>query len=244
MFTESIYDILATLLLIAAGVCYKGAYTLAQKQKLFAAKLDAHLTYWETRLFGDADKQKIFFGDGKMQALREVLLMISAKEKNAWQEIPRIKYQVYQEIEGNYKEHHEDSLIEEAAMLQEQVEIFPEGISFLHRQAEASIQNILNGNLFISDNEVGTLGYFYVRTCFRLKMNIVTFLKEEMQRNALMTSDDQKFRDRIKPTYFSSNWRMRLILVDMNILSDKVKPLEDRTVHRMAWRNLWGKPAD
>lgn len=241
MFADLIYDILIALFLVAVGVHIRGAYALAQKQKSLATRLDAQLIHWKSEMVSE-EHQRIFYEDEKIQALKQALL--STGEKNTCQEVSKIKDEVYQEMEKDYVEHHKDSLIKkEAVMLRKQVEIFPEGISFLHRQAEASIQNILNGNLFVSDSDAGTLGYSYVRTCLRLKTNMVAFLKEQMQSDSLMVSDDGKFRDEIKLANFSCRWRIILILADMDILSGKVKLLEDRKMYDMVWRNFWGKPA-
>lgn len=242
MLTESIYNILVGLLLFAVGVHIRGAYRLAQKQKLSAARLDAQLTYWKSVMIGDPDEQEIFYGDKKIQALQQALL--SARGKSTWQEVLKIKGEVCQEMEENYIERYESSLIIEAAMLQKQVKIFPEGVSLLHRQAEVSIQNILNGNLFVGDNDAGTLGYLYVHTCARLKMNMVAFLKENMLSDSLMALGYQRFRSEIKSAHLSKLWRMTLILADMNTLFDKVRLLENRSMCHMACRNFWLIPVD
>lgn len=233
-----IIGLLLSLLSVAVGVHIKNSYVLAQKQKLVATKLNADLAHWKS-VVADANSLRRFHDDDKIQALRKALT--SAKESNIWDEMSKAKDEMYQEIKENYVEHHQDGLAEYAEMLKKQVSALPGGIDFLHRQADTTINSILNGKMFVNDDGASALGYFYAHTCVRLRMNVVDLTKEFMQLDSLLVNESGRFRSEIKSTYFSCLWKMMLVMVEMDILSEKVGPLENRSIHRMAWRNFLGK---
>ena len=238
MFVE-IISILLSLLSVAVGAHIKNSYVRAQKQKLVATKLNADLAHWKS-VVADANSLRHFHDDDKIQTLRKALT--SVKESNNWDEMSKARDEIYQEIEENYVEHHQDGLAEYAEMLKKQVSVLPGGIGFLHRQADTTINSILNGKMFVNDDDASALGYFYAHTCVNLRMNAVDLTKEFMQLDSLIVSEYGRFRSEIKSTYFSCLWKTMLVMVEMDILSEKVGPLENSSIHRMAWRNFLGKP--
>ena len=240
MFVESIFlNILAVLFLIAISVHVKNAYALAQKQKLSAVKLNAYLTYWKSMI--DASGiSTYFYADERIQSLQHAL--IRAKYTNHWAEVSKVKSAIHQELEKSFPEDQNDPNENESIQtVIDFVEALPGGLDFLSRKISAESQNLLDGKTFVRDDEASSLGYSYAYTAVSIKMNATHCMGDLMLVVALIYSKPEKFRSQIKTAWLDCLWKALLVLAEIDILSSKVRQLENRTVLRMAWRNFWGR---
>ena len=238
MITENIFiHILAILFVLAISIHIKNAYVLAQKQKLSITQLNAYLAYWKSAI----DEQGLLIhvnSSGTMRSLQQTL--IKAKYTNDWTAVTEAKTQIHQEIEKALAED-ENILGESIRKIQRLYEPYPDAPNFIRREVDSISQNILDGKAFVRDDDASSLGYFCTHTCVSLKMNAISFLGEFACIVTLILRDHKEFHSEIKSNYLSLLGKGLHILVDMEMLSGKLRSLENRTVLRLAWRNFWGR---
>lgn len=237
MLTENIFiHILAILFAIAISMHIKNAYVLAQKQKLSITQLNAYLAYWKSVI----DEQYLLrvISSDVMQSLQQTL--IKAKYTNDWTAVSEAKTKIHQEMERALAED-ANTISELSRTIQRLYEPYPDAPSLIHREVDSMSQNILDGKTFMRDADASSLGYFCTHTCVSLKMNAISFLRHSARITAFILYDHKKFRTEVSSGFLSILEQGLYVLVDVEILSRRLRPLENRTVLRLAWNNFWGR---
>lgn len=237
MLIESTFiHILAILLVLAIGIHIKNAYVLAQKQKLSITQLNAYLAYWKSAI----DEQGLLhvISSDIMQSLQQTL--IEAKYTNNWTAVSEAKIKIHQEMEKALTED-ENAISELIRTTQRLYEPYTDASSLIHREVVSMSQNILEGKTFVRDADTSSLGYFCAHTCISLKMNAISLLGDCARTIISILCDPKEFHSEIKSGFLSILEKGLYVLVDIEILSRRLRSLANRTVLRLAWGNFWGR---
>ena len=238
----SIFKIIIGVATTLFFIYFRSAFNLAKKQKIVAIRLRSYLFYWK-KLFINSDLFNIYYlgiqwykeiqdiikKGGKVQNLIEL-------ENQKKKEIEKIRTIIEQgKIEGDIEKHIETLKQIFDRMSYDLISIFVKEIQML-------VQNLVEGKLFLSDNDICILDKNIAHLCLNLKMDIISSLNS-IEWLVVHLYQDYKNSNNIEVKKFAKQlsdiiWRFMLISKNMEFLINLVDKIVNEKLSILIAKNL------
>lgn len=229
-------NILLGLVTAAFLIHLRGAYLLAEKQRLAAIRLHAYLMYWQNWVLENNVFSVFQIGAEWNRKIKEQLAQgKGAKELVALE--AQQKREVY-EIEQALKS---GSLFSDLEKIKQEIARLPSNsIDNILRYSERFEQNLFDGKTFLSDEEASVLGPHYARLCIDLKMHMTQLTSKAMALviSAIAAPDDFSLEKKAREIT-DAVWIGVLVSKDIDYLASQTGQARTQSILSRTWKNLW-----